>query len=84
MAKDFSLYYAALAADHAWHTALVARYGHRNAGDARYTSAGVETPELLALSKAKKAADEAWLEEMRLPNRSQGEGMVFFGKAAAK
>lgn len=60
--KDFSLYYAALDADAAWHNALVARYGHRNAGDARYGSAGVETPELLALCKAKKAADAAWLD----------------------
>lgn len=60
MAKDFSLYYAALDADAAWQQALVARYG-RGAGDARYTSAGVETAQLLALCQAKKKADKDWL-----------------------
>lgn len=65
MSKDFSLYYAALGADAAWHNALVARYGRRQAGEARYTSAGVETDELLALCLAKRKADGLWLAEMR-------------------
>lgn len=65
MAKNFTLYYAALHADEAWHNALVARYGYRNAGAARYTSAGVETHELCALNQAKRKADAAWVAEMR-------------------
>jgi len=57
------LYYAAKAADDAFHAALVARYG-RSAGDMRYRP-DEHTPEIRALGEAKDAADDRWITRLR-------------------
>ena len=57
---DTELYKIAWAADEAWSVALQKTFG-KKAGDARYDSRGVSTPELKALRDAKVAADAAYL-----------------------
>jgi hypothetical protein len=63
--KTLDTYLAALAADSAYHDALVAAYG-KNAGDARYDrKLNAATPELARLRAEKIAADDAHLSDMR-------------------
>lgn len=56
---DHSLYYAAIAADHAFEVALIRVYGPAKACDARYRYDHSD-PALVAAKAAKFAADEAW------------------------
>lgn len=63
-----TLMFQALAADDAWHYALIAAY-KAAAGDARYDARGTATPILAALKAAKLAADRAYradLDKVRL------------------
>lgn len=62
--RDFTLYYAAIAADDRYTRALVRVYGKNQSGDKRYQLTHTD-PEICAARAAKHAADEAWLEEMR-------------------
>ena len=60
--QTYELYEKAKAADKAFQTALVARYGTK-AGDMRYS---YDLPaDLKALGQAKVNADHAWLDEMK-------------------
>lgn len=61
---DYKLYYAAIEADEAYHAAVVAEYGLKNACHARYKIRH-ENPLLNELAAAKYAADDAWIAQMR-------------------
>ncbi len=58
------LYRTAVGADEAWSEALRCQFGG-NAGDARYDSRGVSTPELEILHHNFRTANDAWLEAVR-------------------
>ena len=57
-----SPYFAAVAADNAWHDELIRIFGRRNAANVRYQKAGRGDPgsNLRYLYDARTAAQEAW------------------------
>ena len=67
------LYFAALDADRAWHAELVAKYGSKVAGDARYDGRGVSTAKLRKLKSAKRLADAACSEAAFGSNKREEE-----------
>ena len=75
MPTNFALYQAACAADDAYRDALVRVYGAKAAGDKRYLL-NHSHPELQAAAAAKRAADDAWLAEMRRPAESALIGRI--------
>lgn len=65
---NFDLYYKAVQADKAWQAALELEYG-KDAGDMRYTKAGIATDTLRKLAELKHLADAEWryyVEQVRL------------------
>ena len=66
---DTTVYAAAMAADDAWQAELVRVYKGR-AGDARYSTRGVATPELARLASAFAAASDALQRAWATPHNS--------------
>jgi hypothetical protein len=65
-ARNFALYDAAKAADEAFQAELIRVYGAKKACEKRYQTTPYHNNRLNELSLAKCAADEAWLQEMRI------------------